>query len=192
MASPMDNQDQDMDMGGDDIIMMPDATDDTADMMAPSADKPSAAKAVYIAMADAFTMYFQTHGSHWNVRGEDFAQFHEFFGDIYEDVFDSVDTLAEIVRKFGFDSPMNLSDIADATNVPDTDGGAFDPISLSKNLYAINKITIADLEAAFDACNAIDQQGACNFLAERIDMHQKWQWQLRSTLGLDGNADDEK
>lgn len=190
MASPMDNQD--MDMGGDDIIMMPDATDDTADMMAPSADKPSAAKAVYIAMADAFTMYFQTHGSHWNVRGEDFAQFHEFFGDIYEDVFDSVDSLAEIIRKFGFDSPMNLSDIADATNVPDTDGGAFDPISLSQNLYAINKITIADLEAAFDACNAIDQQGACNFLAERIDMHQKWQWQLRSTLGLDGNADDEK
>jgi len=188
MSSPMDMQD---DMGGDDIIMMPEATEETG-MMMPATDKPSAAKAVYVAMADAFTMYFEAHGSHWNVRGEDFAQFHEFFGDIYQDVFESVDDLAEIVRKFGFDAPMNLSDIADATNVPDTEGDAFDPISLSKNLYAINKVTIADLMAAFDACNAINQQGACNFLAARIDMHQKWQWQLRSTLGLDGNSDDEK
>jgi hypothetical protein len=26
------------------------------------------------------------------------------------------------------------------------------------------------------------QQGLCNFIADRMDMHQRWQWQLSATL----------
>ena len=186
MLPPTDNMDSMDDSGMDMPIMIEDNAQDNLD------GKTILASKVYKSMANAFTMYFQTHGAHWNVRGTDFAQYHEFFSEIYEEVFDSVDTLSEILRKLGFDSPMNLSDIADATDLPDIEESAFDTQSLTAAVYAANKLVIASLEDAFDAGNDIDQQGVCNFLAERIDMHQKWQWQLRSSLGLDGNAPDEK
>ena len=46
-------------------------------------------------------MYAQTHGYHWNIENEDFPQYHKFFLKIYEDVYESIDTYAENVRKLG-------------------------------------------------------------------------------------------
>ena len=53
-------------------------------------------------------MYAQTHGYHWNIEGEDFPQYHKFFLKIYEDVYESIDTYAENVRKLGDKAPFGL------------------------------------------------------------------------------------
>jgi starvation-inducible DNA-binding protein len=52
-------------------------------------------------LSDAVTMYFTAHGFHWNVEGQDFSQYHDLFADIYEDVYSSIDPLAEDIRKLG-------------------------------------------------------------------------------------------
>ena len=51
-----------------------------------------------------------------------------------------------------------------------------------QELYNTNNLVINSLTDAFDKANAIDSQGICNFLADRIDKHQFWAWQLKSSL----------
>jgi starvation-inducible DNA-binding protein len=47
-----------------------------------------------VLLADAFTMYVRAHGYHWNVIGSDFPQYHDFFGDLYQEIHGSVDVIA--------------------------------------------------------------------------------------------------
>ena len=132
-------------------------------------------------LANVVNEYFHAHGFHWNVIGSDFAQLHKLFQKIYEDVYSSIDSLAEIIRKLGDMSPFQLSQFASLKTTPELN--PTDSMGMVKGLYDINNQVIADLMFTFKEANNINQQGVANFLAERIDMHQKWAWQLKSTLG---------
>lgn len=123
-----------------------------------------------------FTFYARAHEAHWNVNGADFAEYHALFGEIYEDVFESVDDLAENVRKLGT--------LAPALEVQSRDVLAGEPEDLARVLLDENEALIEQIRAAFDVATAAGQQGIANFLAERQDAHQKWSWQLRSSLGI--------
>jgi starvation-inducible DNA-binding protein len=136
------------------------------------------------ALANAAVMYHVSHGYHWNVKGMDFREFHEFFGDIYEDVSGSLDPLAENIRKLGFDAPFMMSEFNDlATCVPEKIISS-DPTRMVSSLLDVNGKLISHLVQTFDCANGCNEQGVANFIAERIDMHQKWQWQLAATLGM--------
>jgi starvation-inducible DNA-binding protein len=128
-------------------------------------------------------MYHTSHGYHWNVKGLDFREFHEFFGEIYEDVFGSIDEYAENIRKIGFDAPFTMQEFLElATCVPEK-VTVSDPTRLTASLLDVNLKLISSLKATFDCANSLNEQGVANFLAERIDAHQKWDWQLAATLG---------
>ncbi|NBR23354.1 MAG: hypothetical protein EBU08_06185, partial [Micrococcales bacterium] len=44
-----------------------------------------------------------------------------------------------------------------------------------------NAVMLNDLRKAFNIANQANEQGIANFIAERIDMHAKWDWQLKAT-----------
>jgi len=132
-------------------------------------------------LADVFTLYAMAHGFHWNVRGINFAELHELFGEIYEDVFSSVDPLAENIRKLGANAPfglhqfLSLREIEDASNVSSA-------TQMLSTLKEANAKVLECLNEAFAAADKANEQGVANFLADRIDQHQKWAWQLTSSL----------
>ena len=66
-----------------------------------------------VLLADAVTMKFTAHGYHWNVEGPDFAQYHELFSNIYEDVDSSIDPIAENIRKLDCYAPFALQDFVE-------------------------------------------------------------------------------
>jgi HK97 family phage prohead protease len=132
-------------------------------------------------LGDVVVFKFMSHGAHWNVRGVDFATFHEFFGDIYEDVDNSIDPIAENIRKLGGDAPSTLSSYVDADDAPPAT--AFDSLSLSQTVYRGNAMVLEDIVETIACANYLGEQGIVNYLAERQDMHQKWEWQLRSIVG---------
>lgn len=134
-------------------------------------------------LSDAAVMKFIAHGYHWNVKGKDFREFHDFFGDIYEDIDGSIDPLAENILKLGYDSPFTLGDFLQRTSLKQEPVRSGDPIRMVSSLMQYNEQILACLNAAFTCANSCNQQGIANFLAERIDMHQKWQWQLTATTG---------
>jgi DNA-binding ferritin-like protein len=133
-------------------------------------------------LSDVYSVYARAHGYHWNVQGQDFAQYHELFGEIYEDVYGSIDPLAENIRKMGSASPFNLSEFASRTKIADSSISLGTPGAMAYDLYAANEALVSELKSAFDVANAENEQGIADFIAERINAHQKWSWQLRASV----------
>lgn len=136
-------------------------------------------------LADLVGFYFRAHGYHWNVVGEDFAQYHELFGEIYEDVYGSIDPLAENVRKLGGFPPVSLKEFAEESSLAGTELVGGSPKALAADLLLANEALVEELKGAFSMMDAANEQGVADFIAGRIDAHQKWSWQLASSLTPD-------
>jgi starvation-inducible DNA-binding protein len=131
-------------------------------------------------LADSVTMYFVAHGYHWNVEGADFSQYHSLFADIYEDVYSSIDTIAEGLRKLDEYAPFTLSKFIDLRTVESVEV-APNPKAMAKALLKVNEGVLVTIGKAFASANKANEQGIANFLAERDDMHKKWRWQLTAS-----------
>jgi HK97 family phage prohead protease len=134
-------------------------------------------------LADVVSFYFRAHGAHWNVKGADFSEYHKLFLKIYEDVYESIDPIAENLRKLGSIAPFTLGSFMALRTIEDAPVILQDPIALANDLLAANDIVLDELSDAFDCASAYNQQGVANFLAGRIDQHQFWKWQLTASLG---------
>jgi len=132
-------------------------------------------------LADTFAMYLKAHNYHWNVEGPNFPQYHEFFGNLYEELHGAVDPIAEEIRSLDAYAPgsfsrfMELTDIQDELNVP---MGR----EMAVKLLADNAIVLSTLNMAFKLADQFDKQGLADFVAGRIDVHNKHAWMLRSII----------
>lgn len=136
--------------------------------------------ALKVVLADSYAMYFKAHGHHWNVTGPGFPYFHDFFGDIYEDVYSAVDPVAENIRKLGDKAPFQMDELIDLGNI--VDRTVTNARSMCQDLYDANEVVLRSLNLAFREADNVNEQGIANFLAERIDAHQKHRWMLLSTM----------
>jgi len=134
-------------------------------------------------LADVVSFYFRAHGAHWNVKGADFSEYHKLFLKIYEDVYESIDPIAENLRKLGSIAPFTLTSFLTLRSIDDASTTLQDPIALANDLLAANDMILDELSDAFDCATNYNQQGVANFLAGRIDQHQFWKWQLTASLG---------
>ena len=137
------------------------------------------------AFSDSFTMYYRAHAFHWNVKGPEFSQFHDFFATIYEDVYGSIDPLAENIRKIACDAPLALNDICGMSRVNVSDVTSSNPMDMTASLRDANEVVMSSLNVAFSVAVAVNEQGIADFIAGRLDTHKKWAWQLSTTLGAD-------
>jgi starvation-inducible DNA-binding protein len=138
--------------------------------------------ALKIALANTFVMYFKSHVYHWNVEGPNFAQYHEFFNDLYTELYEAVDPLAEHIRAIDGYAPVGLADLYDAKIVADDQSLVTSTSQMFLNLLDANNATIDSLNKAFDMATYAKKQGLCNFLADRLDIHAKHGWQLKALI----------
>jgi starvation-inducible DNA-binding protein len=143
--------------------------------------KPELVEALAEVLGNNVVMYFKAHGHHWNVTGRDFSQFHDFFEEIYQDLFAQFDPVAEDMRKLGSVAPYRLSELADLSQMQDMDCGS-DAILMVQDLLAANNVLIQSVNDAFNIASDLDEQGIADYLAGRDDMHKKWRWQLTAYL----------
>jgi starvation-inducible DNA-binding protein len=135
-----------------------------------------------VALGNTFTMYFKAHSYHWNVEGMFFSQFHDFFGDIYEDVYGAVDPLAEELRKLDAYAPISLMEIYGYKTIMEDSSKPDTATEMVINLLTANTEVLNCLTPLFDVATAEKQQGLANFIADRMDAHKKFEWQLQATL----------
>jgi len=140
------------------------------------------ADALKTLLATEYAFVIKAQLFHWNVEGPDFAQLHEFFGNIYEEVYDnSIDQTAEFIRILddytpgSFERFSELSVVRGQTKIPRAR-------LMIEELFNDSEQLIALLNQCFDVSEAEDQQGICDFLAGRIDAMGKHRWMLRSFL----------
>ena len=153
------------------------------DDMADTNEVPDLNEELTELLADVVSFYFRAHGAHWNVKGADFSEYHKLFLKIYEDVYESIDPIAENLRKLGSIAPFTLGSFLALRTIDDANSILQDPIALANDLLAANDIILDELSDVFDCATAYNQQGVANFIAGRIDQHQFWKWQLTASLG---------
>ena len=131
--------------------------------------------------ADAFTFYLKAHFYHWNVEGSDFPQYHDFLQNLYQEVFVSVDTLAELIRTLDSYAPGTLTRLKELTTIEETDDVP-DAKTMMTRLLQENNILRASLLTAYTTADTTGEVGISNFLQDRIQAHEKHAWMLRSIL----------
>jgi starvation-inducible DNA-binding protein len=137
--------------------------------------------AIKVLLANATVMYYKAHQFHWNIEGIEFTQYHEFFGDLYIDVYNSVDPIAELLRKLDDYAPVSIDDLYKYKTLEEETTRVELLVDIFASLIAANEEVLASLNKVFTIANANKQQGVCNFIADRIDTHQKHAWFLRAS-----------
>ena len=138
--------------------------------------------ALKILLADTFVMYFKAHSYHWNVEGIEFSQYHDFFGDLYEEVYGSIDTTAEELRALDEYAPMSISEMYDFKTIEEDTTRPILLVDMLTNLQTANNAIISNLNKLFALATEQNEQGVADFAAGRIDIHKKHGWMLRSSL----------
>jgi starvation-inducible DNA-binding protein len=132
-----------------------------------------------VLLASSFSLYLKAHNYHWNVTGPNFAQYHDFFGGLYEEVHGSIDTTAEEIRKLGAFAPgaltrySELSVVQDEMMIPE-------PAIMFSRLSNDNDAVIRVLYEARALADAAGASGTVNYLEDRISTHEKHAWMLKS------------
>lgn len=138
-------------------------------------------QALKIAFASEFAFYLKAHYFHWNVEGPLFTQLHELFGNIYEEVYGSIDPFAENIRKLGAYTPGSFTRFS-VLSLVDDETEILSPEEMLVELLQDSEKMSEMLKIVFLAAEELGEHGLSNFLADRQDAHEKHSWMLRSTL----------
>lgn len=139
-------------------------------------------QAIKTAFANTFTMYHQAAIAHWNVEGMLFHQFHEYFGELYAEIYGSIDAFAEHIRSAGYYTPYSMDDQYKYKTVQEMQMVRNDPMDLVTALSNQNSGVLDSLNILFEEAVTAKQEGLVDFVAGRIDAHKKHEWMLKSFL----------
>lgn len=133
-----------------------------------------------VVLGSSFAFYLKTHNFHWNVEGPNFPQYHDFLNNLYNEVWNAVDAIAEHIRALDSYAPgslgrfSELSVIDDQVNIPNAK-------AMFAELESDNQKVIAELTKAYRLAESANKPGLSNFLQDRIDIHAKHGWMLKAT-----------
>lgn len=139
--------------------------------------------ALRIAHANTFVMAFKTQGYHWNIEGVHFSQYHDFFAELYEDLYSANDPLAEHLRKLGEYAPKSLSELYSASSLSENTYLVGDNLKDMLNSLVIdNNAVIDSLNKVFSLASSVNEQGLADYIAGRLDAHKKYNWMTVASM----------
>lgn len=139
-----------------------------------------------VLLANEFVAYFKAHSYHWNVEGIDFAQYHDFFGDLYEDFYSAIDPTAEYLRILGEYAPVSLMETYNYKTISEDTTKPTTIEQMLTNIGGANQELISNLNKLFDVASSANEQGVADWAAGRLDAHKKHAWMIRSCLKKSG------
>jgi starvation-inducible DNA-binding protein len=145
-------------------------------------DREKIAKQLSKLLADSYTLYLKTHNYHWNVTGPQFNSLHSMFEQQYTELAAAVDEIAERIRALGITAPGSYSEFAKLTSI---DEGKGDESSeeMIRQLVAGQEAVARTAREAFPAANSAHDEPTADLLTQRMQVHEKNAWMLRSMLG---------
>jgi len=132
-------------------------------------------------LADSYTLYLMTHNFHWNVTGPMFNTLHLMFMQQYTEQWTALDQIAERIRALGHPAPGTYREFVKLASIREIDGvpKATDMI---RHLVAAQEATARTARKLFPVVNAADDQPTADLLTQRLEVHEKTAWMLRSLL----------
>jgi len=132
-------------------------------------------------LADTYTLYLKTHNFHWNVTGPHFGSLHLLFETQYNELALAVDAIAERVRALGFTAPGSYKQFAQLTSI-DEETGVPNATEMLRQLTQDNETVVRTARSAFAAAEKAGDQATMELLTQRMSIHEKTAWMLRSHL----------
>ncbi len=146
-----------------------------------SIDREKIAKGLSVLLADSYTLYLMTHNFHWNVTGPQFNSLHVMFMGQYTEQWNALDIIAERIRALGFPAPGTYKEFVKLASIKEIEGvpKANDMI---RHLVVAQEATARTARKLFPVVDAANDQPSADVLTQRIDVHEKTAWMLRSLL----------
>ena len=138
-------------------------------------------KAAKVAFASEYAFALKAQNFHWNIVGPDFLEYHDLFGKIYEEVYGSIDNFAEKIRALKTFTPASLSRFSMLSQIDD-ETQILNQDAMLVELADDNEKMVKLFKLVYQTSEQFNEYGFSNFLAERIDAHQKHGWMLTSSL----------
>ena len=153
----------------------------TIDIGIAETDRQTIAAELGRVLADTYTLYLKTHNYHWNVTGPMFNTLHLMFEEHYNELWVAVDLIAERIRSLGEFAPGSYEQFAELTSIAEADGVPTAEQMIA-DLVAGHEAVARTTRAAFDAADAAGDQSTADLLTQRLQVHEKTAWMLRSML----------
>jgi starvation-inducible DNA-binding protein len=129
-------------------------------------------------LADTFALYVKTKNFHWHVSGPHFRDYHLLLDEQAAQIEDSVDILAERVRKIGGTTIRSIGQIAKLQRVKDNDEDIVLPGDMLSELMADNKAHIHNMREAHKIADEHEDVATASLLENFIDEAEKRCWFL--------------
>ena len=132
-------------------------------------------------LADSYTLYLMTHNFHWNVKGPMFNSLHQMFMTQYTEQWAALDLIAERIRALGYPAPgtyaefVKLATIKEVVGVPKA-------LDMVRHLVSAQEATARTARKLLPLVDEADDQPTADLLTQRLDVHEKTAWMLRSLL----------
>jgi starvation-inducible DNA-binding protein len=134
-----------------------------------------------VLLASTNALAIKAQNFHWNVEGPDFPQYHSFFETYYNDVYESVDKIAEYIRVLDSYTPGSLKRYAELSIIEDQVMIPRAELMFAELLHDTQRMGEV-VEQLFEVATNERQQGIANFMAELQDLYGKKAWMIRSVL----------
>jgi starvation-inducible DNA-binding protein len=132
-------------------------------------------------LSDTFVLYFRAHSFHWNIEGRDFLEFHEFFGEQYEELWKVTDEIAERIRALGVYAPVNLASMLKAASLKE-EKDIPNAKEMLASLLKGHEALVDKLHECVEVSQKGGDEGTADLCIGRIQEHEKTAWMLRSFL----------
>ena len=146
-----------------------------------AADREKIVRGLSALLADSYTLYLMTHNFHWNVTGPQFNSLHLMFMAQYTEQWNALDMIAERIRALGYPAPGTYKEFVKLASIKEVEGvpKANDMI---RHLVSAQEATARTARKLFPVADAADDQPTADLLTQRLEVHEKTAWMLRSLL----------
>jgi starvation-inducible DNA-binding protein len=129
-------------------------------------------------VADSFALYVKTKNYHWHLAGSHFRGYHLMFDEQADQIFGTIDVLAERVRKIGGTTLRSIGHIAQLQSVKDCNADFVTPLEMLRELIEDNRGVNARMRKAHELCDTYKDVATASLLEVFIDATERRIWFL--------------
>jgi len=144
-------------------------------------DRKKIAEGLSRLLADTYSLYLKTHYFHWNVTGPMFNTLHLMFETQYNELWNAVDPVAERIRALGYPAPGSYSEFTKLSSIPESKGVP-EAMDMVRELVAGHEAVTRTARSLFPDVDKAADEPTADLLTQRMDIHEKTAWMLRSLL----------
>jgi starvation-inducible DNA-binding protein len=138
-------------------------------------------------LADSYTLYLMTHNFHWNVTGPQFNSLHLMFMGQYTEQWNALDAIAERIRALGQPAPGTYREFIKRTSIQEVEGVPT-ATAMVRHLVSAQEAAARTARKIFPTVDTAGDQPTADLLTQRMQVHEKNAWMLRSLLDLEEQA----